>query len=136
VGSPSDPGIGIGAPGGAFPPDAGGKADLVEPVPGRLDPHDAGIAKLAAHVEGHHVWIRATFWGGVKPCFALDSTTATKSGATITVGLRAGADANDMMCIEIAKLYATVIDLGDLDPGMYTVKPATGDAPPISVVVS
>jgi hypothetical protein len=129
VSSPNDPG-------GALPPDADSNAELVQPVPGRLDPHDTGITKLAAHVEGHHVWIRATFWGGVKPCFALDSTTATRSGSTITVGLRSGADANDVMCIDIAKLYATVIDLGDVDPGRYTVKSATGDAPPISIVVT
>jgi hypothetical protein len=133
-----DVGVGIDVPavpgpGGVTDPLA--NPDLVDPKPGRLNPQDAGISRLEGRVEGRHAWVRASFWGGVAPCFSLDSTSVTRSGTTITVGLRAGADQKDGMCIDIAKLYATVVDLGELEPGTYTVRPATGDAPAITVVV-
>ena len=38
-------------------------------------------------------------------------------------------------CPEIALLKGTIVDLGELAPGSYTIT-AGGDAPPVRIVVS
>ncbi len=139
-GTGSDPGDGtIGSPvqpgGGAIIPGQP-KPSIVEPRPGRLNPHDVGISMLEARVEGRHVWIRASWWSGVAPCSVLDSATAEASGQAFTVRVREGADVLDSACIDIAQYKATVIDLGELEAGTYTVRPADGDAQAITVDVS
>ena len=40
------------------------------------------------------------------------------------------------MCIEIAVLKATIVDLGDLEPGTYRITAPTGDAPALAVTIS
>jgi hypothetical protein len=40
------------------------------------------------------------------------------------------------MCIEIAELKATIVDLGELEPGDYSIRAGEGEAPPITVTVS
>jgi hypothetical protein len=39
------------------------------------------------------------------------------------------------MCIEIAMYKATIVDLGELEPGEYTIRASEGEAPPITVTV-
>ena len=46
-----------------------------------------------------------------------------------------GADRRDVACIDIAMLKATMVDLGALRPGTYTIS-AGGEATPVRVVVS
>ena len=40
------------------------------------------------------------------------------------------------MCIELAEFKRALVDLGELEPGTYTISDATGGAAPISVTVS
>ena len=52
-----------------------------------------------------------------------------------TITLREGHGPGDQVCIEIAMLKSTQIDLGELEPGTYTISDGQGTAPPIEVVV-
>jgi hypothetical protein len=65
----------------------------------------------------------------------LDSVVVTPTGKAIALTIIEGADKLGVACIELAMLKATVVDLGELDPGTYKIS-AGGDAPPIQVVVS
>jgi hypothetical protein len=40
------------------------------------------------------------------------------------------------MCIEIAKLKATIVDLGELAPGQYTISSPGGEAQPVVVTIT
>jgi hypothetical protein len=53
---------------------------------------------------------------------------------TLVIELREGADQLGVACIEIAMLKATIVDLGELTPGMYAVS-AGGDAAAIRITV-
>ena len=60
----------------------------------------------------------------------------TRDGATFTLAARVGSAAGGQVaCIDIARDTATLVDLGVLAPGTYTVRASTGDAPPIVVTV-
>jgi hypothetical protein len=113
-----------------------GKPTLVLPHPGQLDAHPVSIEELNARVEGRRVVINATWWSGVEPCYVLDSTAVKIDGMTVTVSVREGSSARDVACIEIAIHKVTVIDLGELDPGTYTIVADKGDAEPIQVTVN
>jgi hypothetical protein len=39
------------------------------------------------------------------------------------------------MCIEIALQKVTVVDLGELDPGEYTIRASEGPAPAVTITV-
>jgi hypothetical protein len=41
-----------------------------------------------------------------------------------------------VMCIEIAQLKATIVDLGDLEPGTWTIRAPNSEAHPIQVTIS
>jgi hypothetical protein len=47
-----------------------------------------------------------------------------------------GASNLGVACIDIAQLKATIIDLGDLEPGSYTIGSTIGDAAPIQLTIS
>ncbi len=145
--SGSDPGTGIGSPAkppatdpgssgrpgdGLVPPDE--HPTIVVPKPGRLDVHDVGAIRVGASVDGGHVIARLTWWSGVEPCSVLDSVAVVRNGSQIRLTIREGADRRDVACIEIAMLKATIVDLGVLPAGSYTIT-ANGDAPPVQVVV-
>ena len=53
-----------------------------------------------------------------------------------TIGLFEGHAPGDNVCIDIAKVKHALVDLGDLEPGTYTIGDAGGRATPIQVVVS
>jgi hypothetical protein len=91
---------------------------------------------LRAAVDGRRVQVSVTWYSGVEPCNVLDSVTVERSGGVITVGLVEGSSNLDAVCIEIAMLKATTVDLGDLGPGSWTIRATTGEAPPIQVTIT
>jgi hypothetical protein len=121
--------------GGGLPGDPG-QPQVVVPQSGQLMLHPVAIAELLARVEGRSVTLNARWWSGVEPCSVLDSVTIDRDGTTITIGLHEGTSDLDAVCIAIAVEKVTVIDLGELDPGTYTIVAASGDAAAITVEVS
>jgi len=120
-------------PGGAPP---FGQPKLVMPKPGQLNVHDVGIEQLSARVAGRHVVLNARWWSGVEPCSVLDSVAVSRAAQTITVAVREGTGPGEVACIDIAMLKVTAIDLGDLEPGDYTIVASQGSAPGITITVS
>ena len=120
-------------PGGAPPL---GQPKLVIPKPGQLNVHDVAIEQLSARVAGRHVVLNARWWSGVEPCSVLDSVAVSRAAQTITVAVREGTGPGQVACIDIAMLKVTAIDLGDLEPGDYTIVASQGSAPGITVSVS
>lgn len=139
VGSGGDPGAGIDQPVVPVPsgqvPGGAGHATIVVPKPGRLDVHPVGASTIEAIVTGRKVSVRLTWWSGVEPCSVLDSVGVTRMGTDIVLTIREGSDQRGVACIELAMLKGTIVDLGELPPGTYTIS-AGGEAPPIQVALS
>ncbi|HSS34829.1 MAG TPA: hypothetical protein VLR93_01030 [Patescibacteria group bacterium] len=148
---PSDPSTGGGSAGstgsGAIGPNAprpGGSHDPslpdtgsptpVVPKPGRLDVHPVGATVIEPTVDGSRVSVKLSWWSGVAPCSVLDSVEQVRTGRTIVLTILEGADQRGVACIEIAMLKATLVDLGELPTGSYTIT-AGGDASPVPIVV-
>ena len=129
---PPDGGV-VGGGGGVDP--GPGQPTLVIPKPGQLDVHDVSVEQLSAKVAARHVVVNARWWSGVEPCSVLDSVAVQREAQRITVAVREGSSARDVACIEIAMLKVTAIDLGELEPGDYTIVASQGDAPAIPVTV-
>lgn len=121
-------------PGGGTGIDPAG--DFIVPKPGQNDPHPVAIDTLTADVDGRHVVVTASWTSGVEPCYVLDTIVVDKGDHSFTITLREGHGDELVACIEIAMQKATKIDLGDLEPGTYTISDGQGVAPPIEVVVS
>ena len=134
--STGQPGVGIDLPALPWPADPDlGQPTIVVPKPGRLEPHPVGATRLEARVDARRVVLRLTWWSGVEPCSVLDSVGVARTGNDIVLTIREGADKLGVACIELAMLKATIVDLGELEPGTYAIS-AGGDAPSIQVVVS
>jgi hypothetical protein len=127
-----DPGSPI-APAVELPPP--GSGELVVPKPGQLDVREIPAELLEAEVDGRSVTLRITFTSGVEPCYVLDSIVVNRGDRTFAVALRQGHPPGDLVCIDIAVSKHALVDLGDLEPGTYTITDAAGGAPPIEVVV-
>lgn len=133
--SPSDSAGGAStSPGGDVGPGGGG--ELVVPKPGQLDVHPISADAFTAQVDGHHVVLTITYTSGVEPCSVLDTIVVERGSGSFAITLREGHGPGDQVCIMIAKVMKTQVDLGDLDPGTYTISDATGGAAAIQVVVS
>lgn len=114
-----------------------GEPQLVEPVAGARMIRDGSASDVRAAVVGRRVTVQVAFWDGVEPCHVLAGVDVARDGNTITLTVKLGAGPEagpDVACIEIAVLKATIVDLGELEPGTYTIV-AVGDAAPIEVVV-
>jgi hypothetical protein len=136
-GSSGDPGTGIGGPVDPGPVDPGtGQAKLVIPKPGQLNPRPLPAATLEATVDGRRVLVKATWTSGVEPCNVLDSVVVDRAGTDIAITIVEGTSDPNAMCIEIAMFKATIVDLGELEPGTYTISSPGGEAQPITVTVS
>jgi hypothetical protein len=136
-GSSGDPGTGIGGPVDPGPVDPGtGQAKLVVPRPGQLNPRPLPAATLEATVDGRRVLVKATWWSGIEPCNVLDSVKVDRSGTDIAITLIEGTGDPNAICIEIAMQKATIVDLGELEPGTYTISSPGGDATPVVVTVN
>jgi hypothetical protein len=91
---------------------------------------------MEVRVAGRHAVLNARWWSGIEPCNVLDSVAWKRDGTTISISVREGSGDGDLMCIDLAVYKATAIDLGELEPGEYTVIATDGDAAPITFTVS
>ena len=136
-GSSDGPDTGVGAPVDPSPLDPGaGQPALVIPKPGQLNPRPLPAETLEASVDGRRVLVKATWWSGVEPCYVLDSVDVKRSDNDIAITLIEGSSDLNAACIEIAMQKATIVDLGELEPGTYTISSPGGDAVPVTVTVS
>ena len=137
-GSAGDPGTGVGvAPVDPAPLDPlAGQPKLVQPLPGRLNPHPVVPTAIQVSVDGRHVLVKVSWYGGVDPCSVLDSVTVVRSGNDIHVTPVEGASDGNAMCIELALLKATIVDLGDLEPGTWRISSPGSDVPPVVLTIA
>ena len=137
-GSAGDPGSGIitnpSPDPGAVDPIAG-EPQIVRPVPGRANAHPVAPVKLEAQVDGRRVLVKVSWYGGIEPCSVLDSVKVTRSGNDIQITPFEGASDPNAICIEIAVLQATIVDLGEPDPGTWRILSPGSDAPPVQVTI-
>ena len=136
-GSSGDPGTGVGVPVDPTPVDPNaGEPTLVIPKAGQLNPHPVFPQRLQASVDGRHVLVKVTWTSGVEPCNVLDSVKIERSGTTIALTLLEGASDLNAMCIELAMIKATIVDLGELEPGGWTITAPGGEAPPLQLTIT
>jgi len=137
-GASGEPGTGLGGtPADPTPADpAAGQPALVTPVPGRVDPHPVVPTALQASVDGRRVLVKVTWYGGVEPCSVLDSVVVKRDGNDISITPVEGSSDKDAICIEIAMLKATIVDLGELEPGTYRIASPGSDIAPIEITIS
>ena len=139
-GSSGNTGSGIVEPappgGGGTDPTGGGQAKLVRPQPGQKDPHPVAPIKLESSVDGRHVLVKVSWYSGIEPCAVLDSVAVERVGSEIRITPLEGIGDPTAICIEIAVLKATIVDLGDLDAGTWRITAPTGEATPIEVTIS
>lgn len=128
---PVDPGV---IDPGVIDPGAG-QAQLVTPRAGQLNPHPVAVTRLQTSIDGRRVLVKASWSSGVEPCNVLDSVQVDRVGATISIALLEGTGDPNAMCIEIALLKATIVDLGGLTPGTWTIQSPNGEAPPITITI-
>lgn len=122
----------------AGPPDLGGPGagdGLVVPKPGQLDVHPIAADSFSAKVDGRHVVLTITYTSGVEPCSVLDTIVVERGEKAFAITLREGHGPGNQVCIMIAKVMKTQVDLGELDPGAYTITDTMRGADPIEVVV-
>ena len=150
----TDPGGGAGQPGNVgsgvvLPPGfpfqvPGGGAAPVEPSPQIVQPkaglqgvHPVGATRIDALVDGRHVVVRLSWYSGVEPCHVLAGVDVAKSGTTITLTVHEGSADPQAACIELAQYKGVIVDLGELEPGTYTVAAGGGgEAKPITITVA
>ena len=125
------------APGGGDP-GAGQRPSIEDPLPGQLNPVPVGVWAIEPSIDGRHVSVLLSWWSGPAPCSVLDSVEVVRDSTTITMTPREGADpaAGDGQpaCPAIATLRGTIVDLGELGPGTWTLV-AHGDLAPIQVTI-
>jgi hypothetical protein len=132
----SGPNTGVVGGGGAGGNPAGGGPAFVLPKPGTTDPHPVSVETLRVDVEGRRAVVVATWWSGVAPCYQLDTAGVKRDGNDFTIALTEGHGGGDVACIEIAEEHATAIDLGELEPGTYTVTAQDSTAEPVTFEIS
>ena len=136
-GTSGDPGTGIVGPVNPAPADpVGGEPTLVIARPGQLNPRPLGATLIETSVDGRHVLVKLTWWSGVEPCNVLDSIKVERTGTDIALTIIEGSSDLDAACIEIAMQKATIVDLGELEPGRYTISSPGGDAAPVTITIA
>ena len=110
---------------------------MVVPKPGQLDVRAISAETLSATTTGRNVTLTIDYTSGVEPCYILDSiVVAVGDAGTFAITLREGHGPEDVACIEIAESKRTIVELGELAPGTYTISDTTGGAAPITVTVA
>ena len=112
-----------------------GNGELTVPQPGQLDVHPVTTESLEAAVDGRTVTIKVSWTSGIEPCYVLDSILIDEGEKAFAITVNEGHAPGDNVCIDIAKFKFALVDLGELEPGTYTISDATGGAAPIGVVV-
>ena len=130
----TDPPIGGGGGGAGIEP---GDPVIVVAHPGMASLHPAHPYELASRIDATgHVIVRVRWWGGVEPCETLDSVVVRRDGNGFSLTVQIGSPpGQNVACIEIARDTATLVDLGVLGSGSYSVRADPGDAPPLTVQV-
>lgn len=128
VSGPSDPGTGGGI--------GGGGDNIVLPQPGTIDPHPVAVEKIEPSVDGRHVTVKVTWTSGVAPCYVLDEVIVSRDGSDIALTVVEGRGEAGAICIDLAQQKATIVDLGELDPGDYTIEATDSEIPPVSITVA
>jgi hypothetical protein len=128
VSGPSDPGAGGGI--------GGGSDNIVLPQPGTIDPHPVAVEKIEPSIDGRRVTVKLTWTSGVAPCYVLDEVIVSRDGNDIALTVVEGTGEQGAMCIEIAQQKATIVDLGELEPGEYTISATDSDIPPVTITVT
>jgi hypothetical protein len=121
--------------GGGGLPGPGANGELTVPQPGQLDVHPVTAESLEAAVDGRRVTIKVSWTSGIEPCYVLDSIRVDEGEKAFAIMVNEGHAPGDSVCIEIAKFKFALVDLGELEPGTYTISDATGGAAPIEVIV-
>ena len=129
-----DPGATPG-PGG-LDPITGMKPSIETPMPGQVQPVAANVWAMRPTIDGRHVTVLLEWWSGPPPCSVLDSVVVARTGTTFTMTPMEGADpkTGQVACPAIAMLRGTIVDLGVLEPGSYTLG-AHGDLAPIGITI-
>lgn len=117
-------------------PAGAGQAKLVRPQPGQKDPHPVAVTKLETSVDGRHVLVKVSWYSGIEPCSVLDSVEVKRTGSEISIAPLEGIGDPNAVCIEIAVLKATIVDLGELDPGTWRITAPSGDATPVELTIA
>jgi hypothetical protein len=125
--------IGTDVPPGTSDP---GKGPFLIAKPGQLEIHPVRLDALAAAVDGRHVVVTTTWTSGVEPCYVLDHVFVATGGRSFTITVFEGHGPGDDICIEIAQIKQTQVDLGELAPGTYTIADSQRGVAPIEVTVS
>lgn len=120
-------------PGASIPSEP--QPDLVKPVPGVFDPRPVAVQSISGAVEADHLIARLEWISGVEPCYSLSTVLVERDGSTFTLTPIEGSTARDVACIDIAVDKATLVDLGILPAGVYTLQAGEGSAPPVTVTV-
>jgi hypothetical protein len=144
--SPGDPGatpdpnspvatdVPVGPGGGSpFDPNSG---RIVIPKPGQLGVHPVPAQSFTAIANGRRVVVTVAYTSGVEPCNVLDSIIVRTGALSFEITLREGHGPEDVACIDIAESKRAIVDLGELEPGTYTISDGTGVAAPINVTVA
>ena len=132
----------VGGGGGIVDPGPGvnpilGQATFVGPTAGLINQHPVSVQLVRAVADDQGATAELRWWSGVAPCNALDSVRIDKDEAARTIRLTVieGSGRGDVACIDIAQLKATLVDLGKLAAGTWTIS-AEGDAPAIQLEVA
>lgn len=142
TGGGSDPGNGGGGVLFPIPPDLIddsllGDANYLSPAKDLINARPMNVQLVRALIEGDGSALAdLRWWSGVAPCNQLERVEIDRDEAAKTVHLTVfeGSGQGDLMCIEIAELHATVVDLGALVSGTWTIS-AEGDAQAIKLDV-
>lgn len=127
---PMPPG-GPGASGGGVPMPSPG---IVQPVAGLLNIHDVRAAGISATSAAGRIVATVSWWSGPPPCSALAEVHVDRAGNAFTLTIREGAVQLGIACPAMAMAKATVVDLGAVPAGTYTVA-ATGVDVPVTVTI-
>ena len=109
---------------------------LVIARPGQQNPHPVVATSLEPNVNGRRVVVKLTWYSGVEPCNVLDSVKVESAGDEFILTIIEGTSDPNAICMELAQLKATIVDLGELEPGQSTISSPGGDAQPVVVTIS
>jgi hypothetical protein len=130
VTGPDQPGNDI--PPGGWP---GPEPTIVEPVAGLAGIHPVPATELTASIDGRSVSVLVAWWSGVEPCNVLAGVEVVGDGSTIRLTVLEGSGGSgDLACPELAMYKGTVADLGELEPGDYSIT-AFGDPAPLTIAI-